>query len=139
MNQAAPAHDCKGPVLCRRCAAAYFGKSPDWFDDHVKDEVPSVVVDGRVVGFRREHLDRWTRLHTEGEWADGLERRSPSTTETTAVRGGSSSASAGSVSERALRKQIEEQLSRGRLRSGRKPKHAPGSLRLIPFAVRSKD
>ena len=33
------AHECRGPLLCRRCAAAYFGYSPDWFDEHVRDEI----------------------------------------------------------------------------------------------------
>jgi hypothetical protein len=66
-------------VLCRRCAAAYFGKSPDWFDDHVRDGIPAVVVEGRASGWRREHLDRWLKLHTEGAWADEPGHLSPST------------------------------------------------------------
>lgn len=133
-------HECRGVILCRRCAAAYFGKSADWFDDHVKDEVPSVVVDGRVVGFRRAHLDRWTRLHTEGEWADEPEPLSPSTTETTADASGSSFASRAGASERAQRKAIEERLSLGRLRSGRKPKRVRESRsRPALSVVPSKD
>ena len=35
-------HECRGPVLCRRCAGAYFGCSADWFDDHVREEIPAV-------------------------------------------------------------------------------------------------
>jgi hypothetical protein len=105
-------HECKGVVLCRRCAAAYFGKSPDWFDDHVRDGIPAVVVEGRASGWRREHLDRWLRLHTEGAWADEPGHLSPSTV--AAPGGGSSSGSRGRGSGNQLRAAIGERLKPGR-------------------------
>jgi hypothetical protein len=128
-------HECKGVVLCRRCAARYFGKSSDWFDDHVREEIPAVVVEGRASGWRREHLDRWLKLHTEGAWADEPGHLSPSTVE--APGGGSSSGSRGRGAGNQLRAAIGERLKPGRQGSGRKRKRVRGNLRSVPSSARS--
>src|SRR5712692_8171818 len=124
---------CSGALLCRRCAAAYFGRSPDWFDDHVRDEVPAVVVEGRAVGLRLTDLNRWLRLHTEGAWDDAHEPLSPSTGVRTANAGGSNSSSRARGTGSQLRAPIGERLPNGRRPSGRKQKRGQGNpLSLVP-------
>lgn len=68
MSEAALAHECKGPVLCRRCAAAYLGVSVDTIDDVVRPAgLPEVRVGGRV-RLKRVDLDAWIVSHTVHPW-----------------------------------------------------------------------
>lgn len=68
MIEAAARHECRGPVLCRRCGAAYLGVSVDTIDDVVRaDGLPEVRVGGRV-RLRRVDLDAWIVSHTVYPW-----------------------------------------------------------------------
>lgn len=68
MTSAARQHACTGPVVCRRCGAAYLGVSVDTIDDVVRaDGLPWVQVGGRV-RLRRVDLDAWIVSHTVYPW-----------------------------------------------------------------------
>src|SRR5229473_728383 len=136
----ARAHECRGPVLCRRCAGAYFGCSADWFDDHVRDAIPMVEVEGRARRWRRVDLDRWLRLHAEGLRDDAPEPPSPSTGERSVPAGGSSSWSRARGTGSQLRAPIGERLPNGRRPSGKKRKRGRANrLSLVPLSAPSEE
>ena len=133
-------HECTGPAICRRCAGAYFGCSADWFDDHVRDAIPMMEVEGRAKRWRRVDLDRWLRRRTGDLRADEHEPPSPSTGGKNAPVGGSSSWSMGSATAGQLRAPIGERLPNGRRPSGRKRKRGQESrLSLVPLPAHSEE
>ncbi len=136
----ARAHECRGPVLCRRCAGAYFGCSADWFDDHVREEIPMIEVEGRAKRWPRVALDRWLRLRTGDLRDDAPEPPSPSTGERSAPAGGSSSWSRGRGIGSQLRAPIGERLPNGRRPSGKKRKRGQGNpLHLVQSHAPSEE
>src|SRR3954468_13282232 len=70
MSEAARQHACTGPVVCRRCGAAYLGVSVDTIDDVVRKQLPTVKVGNRVL-LARADLDGYIAARKERpEWAD---------------------------------------------------------------------
>ena len=139
-SASARVHECTGPAICRRCAGAYFGCSADWFDDHVRDAIPMMEVEGRARRWRRVDLDCWLRERTERLRDDAREPHSPSTGGKNAPAGGSSSWSRGRGTAGQLRAPIGERLPNGRRPSGKKRKRGQGSrLSLVPLPAPSEE